>query len=110
VHKLVHGIAGIRDDLVEKGIPAFVAPGVYLGEVVAPLLLIVGLYTRPAALVFAFNMVVAIAVAHANQAFTLGRHGESPIELQLLYLVGGVAVGLLGPGPWSVSRDRGPLR
>jgi putative oxidoreductase len=32
---------------------------VLIGEVVAPILIIVGLFTRPAALVLAFTMIVA---------------------------------------------------
>lgn len=107
LHKVVHGIAGIRSTMIEAGLPAFVAPGVYLGEVVAPLLMLVGLGSRPAGLVFAFNMVVAILTAHADQIFHLGRHGEHPLELQLLYMTAGIGVALLGPGPYSVSRGRG---
>jgi putative oxidoreductase len=42
-----------------KGLPGFIAYGVLIGEVVAPILIILGLFTRPAALVLAFTMVVA---------------------------------------------------
>jgi putative oxidoreductase len=45
--------------LVEKGLPGFIAYGVLIGEVVAPILIILGFLTRPAALVLAFTMVVA---------------------------------------------------
>jgi putative oxidoreductase len=42
--------------LVEKGLPGFIAYGVLIGEVVAPIL-IIRVFTRPAALVLAFTMV-----------------------------------------------------
>jgi putative oxidoreductase len=109
LNKTVHGIAGIRSLMIAKGLPGFVAPGVYLGEVVAPLLMLLGLGSRPAGVVFALNMVVAIATAHADQIFSFGKHGEHPLELQLLYMTAGIAVALFGPGPYSLSRGRGRL-
>ena len=108
-HKVLHGIAGIRSTMLEAGLPGFVAPGVYLGEVVAPLLMVLGLGSRPAGLVFAVNMVVAILTSHTDQIFRLGKHGEYPLELQVLYMTAGIAVALLGPGPYSLSRGRGRL-
>jgi putative oxidoreductase len=105
LHKVASGIEGVRELLVEKGLPRLLAPGVYLGEVVAPLLMIAGLWTRPAALVFAFNMLVALALAHTDDIFRLGRHGEWPIETPFLFLVGGLVVALLGPGPYAVDRE-----
>lgn len=51
VDKIVNGIAGVRHDLVTRGVPGFVGYGVYLAEVVAPLLVMVGVWTRPAALI-----------------------------------------------------------
>jgi putative oxidoreductase len=43
-------------------LPAFIAYGVYVGEVVAPVLIVIGLWSRIAALVVALNMVTAIAL------------------------------------------------
>ena len=59
LHKLFGGVGFISGMLVEKGLPGFIAYGVLIGEVVAPILIIVGLFTRPAALVQAFTMIVA---------------------------------------------------
>ena len=88
VHKLVHGVDGVRSLMVAKGLPGFVAYGVYVGEVIAPLLIIVGFRSRPAALIVAVNMLVAILTAHANDIAKIGKHGEWAIELPLLYLLG----------------------
>ena len=106
VSKLRHGIDGVVDIMTAAHVPAFVAYGVYVGEVVAPLLMIAGWMSRPAGAVFAFNMVVAIVTAHWADVTKLGKVGQWSIELQLLFLFGGVAVALLGPGPWSVSRGK----
>jgi putative oxidoreductase len=107
IDKLHGGIAGLQRLVENKGLPGFVAYGVYVGEVVAPLFVIAGWKTRIAALVFAFNMLVAVLLAHSGDIVRLGRHGEWAIELQMLYMLGAVAIALLGAGKYSVSRGRG---
>jgi putative oxidoreductase len=109
VFKVLHGIAGIRGTIVEKGLPEAFAYGVYLGEVAAPLLVLLGWKSRPAGLVIAFNMIVAIAAKHGGDVLKIGSSGQSKIELELLYLLGALAVALLGPGRYSLSRGRPPL-
>lgn len=110
---LLHGIAkirggldGLKGMLASKGLPEFLATGVYVGEVLAPVLLIFGLATRPAAAVLAFNMVVAIALAHSGEVFKLSQHGGWAIELPMLFLLGSVALVFLGAGRISLSRGR----
>lgn len=109
IAKLTGGIGGIEGMLVARGIPAFVAWGVYVGEVLAPALLIVGVYTRLAALVVAINMLFAIALAHTSQVWQLSNNGGWAIELQGLFLFGALAVALLGAGRFSVAGERGPF-
>src|SRR3546814_3807409 len=46
--KLSHGVRGIEGMVAAHGLPAFFGWAVYIGEVVAPILLIVGGYTRAA--------------------------------------------------------------
>ena len=96
VATLLHGIAklqhGIQGMVTASGLPAFFAYGVLLGEVVAPALLLVGLLVTPAALVIAFNMVVAILFAHSSQLLSLGKTGGWAIELQMFFLVTALVV------------------
>jgi len=73
--KISNGFAGIKGMLAGMGLPEFLAYGALVGEVVAPLLLIVGLLTRPAAVVIAFNMLVAVAMAHCGDVFSLSPMG-----------------------------------
>jgi len=63
-----------------------------VGEVVAPVLIVIGLYVRPAGAVLAFNMLVAILLAHPQNVLKLGEHGEWAIELQMLYLMGALSI------------------
>jgi uncharacterized membrane protein YphA (DoxX/SURF4 family) len=53
IAKISAGVGGIAGMLGKAGLPTVLAYGVYAGEVIAPLLLIIGLWTRPAALVVA---------------------------------------------------------
>jgi len=111
---LLHGIGKIRSGpgavaemLVQHGLPGALAYGAYIGEVLAPALVIAGLWTRPAALLMAVNMIAAIALAHGEQIFALGKEGGWAIELQGLYLFGAIAIALLGAGGLGVGGARG---
>ena len=103
IAKLIHGVGPIEGMMVARGLPAFFAWAVYIGEVIAPLLLIFGLYTRLGALLIAANMVVAIALAHSGHLMQLGGTGGWRLELQGLFLFGSIAVAMLGAGRFSVG-------
>lgn len=109
IAKLLNGIGPIEGMLVARGMPAFFAWGAYIGEVLAPLLLIIGIYTRAAAAIVAFNMIVAIALAHSAEIFQLSKTGGWTLELQGMFLFSAVAVVLLGAGRYSVAGKTGVL-
>ena len=89
IDKLIDGIVGIEKLLIELKVPYahYVSYGVYAGEVVAPLFLILGIFIRYAAAVVIVNMIVAIILVHREMIFTLGDYGEWSIETPMLYLV-----------------------
>ena len=97
ISKLLNGWDSIERMLTGMGLPAFIAYGVLVGEVVAPLLVLANVMVVPAALVMAFNMVVAIALAHTSQLFTLSKSGGWALELQALYFLGALAIALMAP-------------
>lgn len=101
--KIRHGIDPIIGMIVKVGLPAAVAYLVYVGEVLAPLLVLVGLWTRLAGLVIAINMTVAVLLVHTSQFFTLSQMGGWALELQCMYFIGGLCVALLGAGRFSVG-------
>ncbi|WP_246312261.1 DoxX family protein [Pseudaquabacterium terrae] len=104
IAKVRHGLGGMPGMLQQAGLPGVLAYGAYIGEVLAPLLMIAGAWTRVSALLVAINMLFAIGLAHAHQIFTLGPQGGWAIELQGLMLFGAVAVALLGAGRFSIGR------
>lgn len=101
VSKLIGGVGFITGILAKAGLPPAVGYLVYLGEVVAPLLILFGLWTRAAALVVVINMVVALLLVHAAQFFTMSQTGGWALELQGFYLATALAVALLGAGRHS---------
>ena len=78
--------------------------GIWLrGEIVAPLLLILGIATRPAAWIIVINMIMAIGLAHANDLFVISKSGGWFLEVEGLMLIGALAVALLGAGRFSLG-------
>ncbi|MEH6435902.1 DoxX family protein [Massilia sp. DD77] len=111
---LLHGVAKLRGGvgfisgmLGQHGLPGVLAYGVYVGEVLAPLLIIAGVWTRLASAVVAVNMVVALALVHMGELWTLSKTGGWALELQGMFLAASVAVALLGAGRYSVGGARG---
>jgi putative oxidoreductase len=105
VAKILGGVGGISGMLQGIGLPGEFAYGVYVGEVAAPLLVIIGFYARIAALVMALNMVAAVYLGHLEDIFALGRGGGWAVELQAFYLFTALAVALIGPGRFSVREN-----
>ncbi len=111
---LFHGIAKIMHPgsldfiggmLSGFGLPAILAYGVYIGEVVAPLMVIVGWKTRIGGLIMAVNMLFAMVLAHTGDFFSLSEHGGWMIELQMFYLLSALAVMFLGSGRLAIKPD-----
>jgi len=70
---------------------------VILAEIIAPVLIIIGLKTRMAALLVMVLMAMAVFVVHADDPFGVK-------EKALLYLVGFTAIALMGAGKISVDK------
>jgi putative oxidoreductase len=112
---LGHGIPKIRnfDAIMADGfyqpdffplnlLPLQVNLGLTVGaEAVASALIVLGLFTRPAAFILGFAMVVAAFGAHAGHPwFSMG--GPSK-ELALLYLIPCISIILSGAGSYSLD-------
>jgi putative oxidoreductase len=106
VGKVISGPGQIAGLVAKHSLPPEVAYLVYVGEVVAPLLLIVGLWTRPAGVVVAINMLVAVLLVHTGQLLQLGKQGGWALELQGFYFFTAIAIVLLGAGRFSVDGVR----
>ncbi|MDN3725055.1 DoxX family protein [Aequorivita sp. SDUM287046] len=83
-------------DPIGIGEPASLVLAV-LGEVVFPILVIIGFKTRLAAIPVIITMAVAAFIVHA--ADPLGTK-----EMAILYFIGFLAIALLGAGKYSVDK------
>lgn len=105
IAKLNHGVSGIMGMLEAHGLPGVLAYGVFVGEILAPLMVLVAYQMRVGAILIVVNMVFAIALAHGNDILALGRHGGWAIELQMFYLLSALALVFLGPGKYGLRRN-----
>lgn len=103
VAKVTKGVDGIGGMLASHGLPAFLAYGVYVGEILAPALLIVGLFTRPAAVIVAINMLVAIWLVHRKDLGAIGGQGGWALELQGMFLFAAISLAFTGGGRFGLS-------
>jgi len=113
---LIHGLsklpppsAFIVDVVTKAGLPSVLAYGVYIGEIVAPILLIVGVWTRLAALLIVANMVFAIFLVSSPGLLSLNKYGGYALELDAMYLFTALALALTGAGRYSIGGRFGPL-
>jgi len=104
IGKLQNGVGWMDGLLTAAHLPTFLAYGVYVGEIVAPIMLILGFFSRIAALVVAFDLLMAILLARRADIFTLNRAHGSSIEVELLYVAGGLAIFFLGSGRFAVRK------
>jgi putative oxidoreductase len=113
---LLHGLsklppppAVVIEVLGKANLPTALAYSVYVGEIVAPVMVIVGVWTRLVALVIAANMIVAVLLAHQPDLLQMDPSGGYALELQAMYLFTALALGLTGAGRYSVGGRYGPM-
>lgn len=105
IDKALHGIAPVKGMLKSHHLPEILAYGVYMGEILAPLFLILGWKSRFWAAVIVVNMAMAIYLTKAGVLLKLGAHGAWAPELPMLYLLGALAIVFLGSGKYAIMRD-----
>lgn len=107
MNKVLHGTEMINKILSSVGIPAFFSFAVFLGEVLAPILLIIGYKTRFAGFLIAIDMLVALLLVHSSQFYDINPMGGWMLELNALYFLGAVAIIFLGSGHIALSKGKG---
>ena len=83
-------------------------------ETICSLLVLIGLWTRPTALLISGEMAVAFWIRHIPNGFSkVGVLGLFPINpnnggtLPVLYCFAFLYIAFAGPGPWSLDAARG---
>ena len=106
-HKLVHGPGEVSGMLAAHGVPGVFGYAVYLGEVVGPALVLLGVYARIGGLLILANMVVAVLATRGLNIFHLNEFGGLGIELETFFGIGGLCIAMLGAGAYSAGGTSG---
>jgi len=102
IHKLIHGIGGVKSMVTSAGLPEFVAYGVYAGELLAPIFIILGLYARIASAILGVNMLMAMFLAYGF-SLSLLKYGGLAMGSPLIFFIMSLLVVLLGSGRYAVN-------
>lgn len=102
IAKLESGVGHIESMLVDKSFPSFLAYGVFIGEVVAPLLIILGYRTKLASIILVINCIFIIILGPYD-TFSLGKYGGWNAELPGLFLFGALSLVFTGAGKFAFS-------
>ena len=103
VHKISAGIDNQMQLLSDNGLPGQLMYFAYISQILAPVLLVMGAFTRISALAIIITMITIIYVIPVP-LLGLDEHGASMIELQLFYLLVPVALFFTGPGRYRLRR------
>jgi len=107
IHKIIHGHDMIIEQLAVKGYPTWLWLGVPIGEIIAPVLLIVGAFTRLSGMLIAFTMVMSMVLVKGGGSFAISATtGGIGAELNMLYLVGALAIAMIGPGSYRLYKGK----
>lgn len=104
IAKIFGGVDGLEKMVAGAGLPSVLAYGVYVGEVLAPLLVIFGFFSRFGAAIIVVNMLFAIFLAHRADLFLLTRSGGWALELQGFFLFTALALVFMRPGRFAINR------
>ncbi len=102
--KITYGLGFIEDALYANNLPIFLSYFVYVGEILAPLLIIIGYKTKLAATIIIFSMLFAIYLVFPNDLTTVTSKGTLKLELTYFYIFTSLSLIFLGAGKYSFDR------
>ncbi|MDL0088581.1 DoxX family protein [Campylobacter gastrosuis] len=105
IAKIFNGVGFVKGLLVKQGLSEFIAYFAYLGEVVAPILLILGAFVRVASVFVLGTCGAILFLFYAPNLFDLTQHGGFKAEIVYLYLAMALCLVFSGSGKYALKAD-----
>ncbi len=102
--KIKYGLGFVEATLDSNGLPTFMSYLVYIGEILAPILLIIGYKTRFAAFTIIFTMIFAIYLVFPSNLTALTNTGGLKLESNYFFILASLALIFTGAGKYSFDR------
>lgn len=103
IAKIQNGVSGTMGLIENAGLPAALGYLIYIGEVLAPLMLIAGFRSRLGALLVAGTMAFVMVFIQPDKFGQITPTGAWGLEVQGLFLFGSMAILIAGGGKYAVS-------
>ena len=104
--KILHGVGGVKSILVDAGLPSFLAYFAYLSEVLAPIMIAVGFYSRVGGvLVFGSSLVILYSYFGLSNLLELTNVNGFKAELIYLYITISLCIISTGSGKYAIKQD-----
>ena len=104
--KILHGIGGVKSILTKAGLPEVMAYGFYVGEVVAPIMIILGIFSRIGALLITGTSLTIMYAYHGlGNLLELTNAGGFKAEILYLYIALSPCVIFCGSGKYAIKKD-----
>lgn len=97
------GLAQPEATLTKAGLPASLAVLAYVGEILAPLMILLGWRARIGALLVIATMLVALCITVGTGLFGLDTFGGFKGEKAMMYITASLAILCLGSGKYSLE-------
>lgn len=107
VHKASPGgdLHFIQSLLIQHGVSPFISYGIFITEILCPILIILGVLTRWCGISVAITMVIAVVLVNGSNIFSLAPTGAWIIESAAFYFLLGVILFLQGGGRYCLSHS-----
>ena len=104
--KILNGIGGVKSILTKTGLPEIIAYGSYIGEVVAPIMIILGIFSRIGALlVIGTSLTIMYAYHGLGNLLELTNAGGFKAEILYLYIALLLCIIFNGSGKYAIRKD-----
>lgn len=101
-YKIRYGIDMPMARMASWGIPGFLMYFAYISEVVAPLLIIAGVFSRLSALTI-FGTMIFVMYIEIRTGLSLDQFGAPNIEKQIFYFFTSAGLFFTGPGQYRIK-------